>query len=101
MRVIVMFDLPMGTTAERREYTRFRKSLIRDGFIQVQESVYSKLALNPTISRSIMDTVRRNKPSKGLVQMLVVTEKQYAKIEYVLGESCSEIIDSEERLIVL
>lgn len=64
MRVIVMFDLPMGTTAERREYTRFRKSLIRDGFIQVQESVYSKLALNPTISRSIMDTVRRNKPSK-------------------------------------
>ena len=48
-----------------------------------------------------MDTVRRNKPSKGLVQMLVVTEKQYAKMEYVLGESCSEIIDSEERLIVL
>lgn len=101
MRVMVFFDLPVGTTAERREYARFRKGLIRDGFVMMQELVYCKLALNPTVAGRIMDGVRAQKPSKGLVQMLVVTEKQFARMEFVLGEYHSEIIDSEERLVIL
>ena len=31
MWVIVMFDLPTDTKADRRSYTLFRKSLIQDG----------------------------------------------------------------------
>ena len=58
MRVMVFFDLPVGTTAERREYARFRKGLIRDGFVMMQESVYCKLALNPTVAGRIMDGVQ-------------------------------------------
>jgi CRISPR-associated protein Cas2 len=48
-----------------------------------------------------METVRKNKPSKGLVQMLVITEKQYARMEYVVGEFHSDIIDSDERTVFL
>lgn len=101
MRVIVFFDLPVNTAAERREYTRFRKSLIKDGFMMMQESVYCKLALNPTVANSIMDAVRRRKPTAGLIQMLVVTEKQFSRMEYVLGEHHSQIIEDEERLVIL
>lgn len=43
MRVFVFFDLPTATAAERREYSRFRKSLIKEGFLMMQESVYVKL----------------------------------------------------------
>ena len=46
MRVIVFFDLPSVTVAERKEYLRFRKFLLSDGYIMMQESVYCKLALN-------------------------------------------------------
>ncbi|MDD3092982.1 MAG: CRISPR-associated endonuclease Cas2, partial [Clostridia bacterium] len=46
MRIIVFFDLPTVSYAERREYTRFRKFLIRSGFLMMQESVYCKLAHN-------------------------------------------------------
>ena len=101
MRVMVFFDLPVQTSAERREYTRFRKHLIRNGFIMVQESVYAKLALNMSAARAIMEAVRREKPPAGLVQMLVITEKQYTRMEYVVGERSSEIIDSDERTIYL
>ena len=46
MRVIVFFDLPTLTSENRREYTKFRKFLIKNGFLMMQESVYTKMALN-------------------------------------------------------
>lgn len=101
MRVIVFFDLPVSTLSERREYNQFRKGLLKDGFLMLQESVYCKLALNPTAAHAIMETVRANKPSNGLIQMLVITEKQFSRMEFVLGEYRSQIIDNEERLIIL
>ena len=101
MRVIVFFDLPMETRIERRNYASFRKFLIRSGFIMMQKSIYTKLALNLTAASSMMAHVRRNKPEEGLIQMLIITENQFSRIEYVLGDKTSEILDSEERVVIL
>lgn len=101
MRVIVFFDLPVDTLEDKAEYRRFRKFLIKKGFVMMQESVYSKIALNQTVANSIADSVRANKPGAGLVQMLIITEKQYARIEYVVGEKTIEVIDSDEKVLVL
>ena len=32
MRLLVFFDLPVNTKKRRREYARFRKALIQDGY---------------------------------------------------------------------
>lgn len=96
-----MFDLPVTTKTDIRNYTRFRKYLIRSGFIMMQESVYTKITLNATAAEFVMRRVRANKPPAGLVQMLIVTEKQFSKIEYVVGSRSGEVIDSAERLVVL
>lgn len=101
MRVIVFFDLPTETAKERKIYSRFRKSLINDGFIMLQESVYSKLALNASIVNSVREKIYRNRPNKGIVQMLTITEKQYSSIEYVVGEKSNNILDNTERLTIL
>lgn len=101
MRVVVFFDLPTLSPQDRRAYTRFRKKLIRGGFIMVQESVYSKLVLNQTAAAMVMEHVRKEGPEKGLVQMLVLTEKQYNRMEYIVGEHSSEVIDTDERLVIL
>lgn len=101
MRVLVLFDLPTITATDRREYTKFRKYLLKNGFMMLQESVYSKLALNTTVSEAIMTNVRKNKPPSGLVQMITITEKQFSRMEFVVGETVSAIVDSDERLIVL
>ncbi len=101
MRVMVFFDLPMETSAERREYTRFRKHLIKSGFMMIQKSVYAKLALNGTAANIIMESVRKQKPLEGLVQMLTITEKQFSKMEFVIGGLTSDLLDSTDRLVVL
>lgn len=101
MRVMVFFDLPVQTSTDRSNYAQFHKHLVKSGFIMMQESVYCKLALNMSAANAIMESIRQHKPPAGLVQMLVITEKQFARMEFVVGESHSEIIDSDERTIFL
>lgn len=86
MRVIVMFDLPTLTKENMRDYRRFHKFLIKNGFIMLQESIYTKLTLNSTNAKLVQDNVRKNKPKDGLVSMLTITEKQYNDMEFVVGE---------------
>lgn len=101
MRVLVFFDLPVLTDKNRKDYRNFRKFLIKSGFIMVQESVYCKLVPNSTMADAVTENIRRNKPGAGLVQLLKVTEKQYSKMEYIVGEKASQILDSDERLVII
>ena len=101
MRVIVMFDLPTETAEDMKNYRLFRKMLIKNGFLMMQESVYTRMLLNQTAAKSIADTVAKNKPPRGLVQLLTVTEKQFSKMQYIVGEYESDVIDTDERLVIL
>lgn len=101
MRVIVFFDLPVETDTDRRNYRKFRKFLIKDGFLMLQESVYAKLALNFTQVEQIISAVKKEKPEKGSVQILSVTEKQFTKMEHISGKIDTDIINSDERLLII
>ena len=101
MRIVLFFDLPTLTEKNRKEYARFRKFLIKTGFMMLQESVYVKLALNATITNTLMNNLEKNKPEEGLIQILLVTEKQYSKLYMLLGENRNEILDTTERLVFL
>ena len=43
MRILVMFDLPVKTKAQRRSAAQFRKFLVEDGYHMVQYSVYARV----------------------------------------------------------
>ena len=101
MRVLVMFDLPVVSAHDRKEYTKFRKYLLKSGFLMLQESVYCKLVMNSTMADSLVDNLRKNKPEKGAVQAIKITEKQYEKMEYIVGVNSSEVLDTDERLVFL
>ena len=101
MRTIVFFDLPTESSKNRRDYNRFRKFLIKNGFIMMQESVYSKMSLNQTAVDAVVDLLKKNKPPDGLVQILTITEKQFARMEYIVGSSNSDVIATDERLVEL
>ena len=96
-----MFDLPVTTPANLKEYREFRKFLLKSGFIMMQESVYTKLALNASVVNSIRDKIYKNKPPKGIVQMLTITEKQFNSIEYVVGNKDTDVLDNPERMIII
>ena len=77
MRILVMFDLPVGTESERKNYRLFRKHLIKSGFLMLQESVYCKIAQNTTVADAIIANVRKNRPDDGLVQVLKITKSAF------------------------
>ena len=101
MRVLVFFDLPTITEADRRDYRIFRKKLIKSGFMMLQESVYAKLALNSTQVQQIVSEIKEFKPEKGSVQILCVTEKQFSKMEILSGKCKSDVVNNDERLLIL
>lgn len=101
MRVFVMFDLPTDTSVHRKAYRDFRKFLLVNGFIMLQESVYVKLVLNTTSVKLLEKQLREHKPVEGNICLLTVTEKQYSKMEILTGETQSEVLDTTERVIVL
>ena len=97
----MFFDLPVGTAKERKEANKFRKFLIKDGFFMMQESVYCKLAQNQNAANALVNHIRSNKPEFGIVQALLITEKQYSNIEMIVGEKQGDVITSGERLIII
>lgn len=101
MRVLVFFDLPTETIENKREYRKFRKLLVKNGFLMLQESVYCRMLLTPSAGNAVLELLRRNRPTQGIVQVMTVTEKQFAGMEYITGVHYSEVIDSDERLIIL
>ena len=44
---------------------------------------------------------RKNKPADGLVQVLKITEKQFGKMEFIVGTKKSEILDTDERVVII
>ena len=101
MRTMVFFDLPNVYAKDKRNYLKFRKFLLSEGFIMTQESVYSKIILNQQQADLLFNRVRKNAPKKGIIQVLTITEKQYSQIEYIIGEPDTKIIIDDSRLVIL
>lgn len=101
MRILVFFDLPVLTEKNRRDYRNFRKFLIKSGFLMLQESVYCKLVPNSNIGDIVVNNIKKNKPDNGLVQILSVTEKQFSKMEYIVGENNNKVLNTDDKLVIL
>lgn len=99
MRLLLFFDLPMETSKNRHDYAVFHKYLIKNGFIMMQKSVYSRLVVNNVMSQAVREKVAQNLPPEGIVEILEVTENQFSRIEYLVGEKQTLVEDSMDRII--
>ncbi|WP_416353195.1 CRISPR-associated endonuclease Cas2 [Agrilactobacillus fermenti] len=85
MRLMIMFDLPVETADERRNYRKFRKALINEGFLMIQYSVYVKVCVNRKSAKFAEARIKTYLPRNGLVQSLMLTEKQYNDMHFLIG----------------
>ena len=92
MRVLVLFDLPTGTRAERKAATKFRNFLVGNGFDMLQYSVYSRLCPNRDVAQKHLGRVVKNVPkdTDGSIRVLVITEHQFTNMFTVLGEKTEQ-----------
>lgn len=96
-----MFDLPVKTVRDRNEYRKFRKYLLSTGFMMLQKSIYTKIALTQTSANTVIKNVNLNKPPMGVVQILTITEKQYNKMELLVGDLRDDQINTDDKLVIL
>ena len=93
MRTLLFFDLPTLTASERKAAAMFRKALLKEGFLMLQESVYCKLSLN--------ERVKKYLPKEGNVIMLTITEKQFENMDLCLGKLSGTIMDNDDKMVIL
>ncbi|MDD3422304.1 MAG: CRISPR-associated endonuclease Cas2 [Bacilli bacterium] len=102
MRLILFFDLPMITKKERKVYSDFHKYLIKNGYLMLQYSIYSKIFNNVDALNNHIIILKRNVPSAGQIRIMSVTEKQFARIDIIVGgKSLHEEKISIEPFIIL
>jgi CRISPR-associated protein Cas2 len=85
MRLLVFFDLPVVTRAERRAYTVFRRFLLNDGYDMIQFSVYGRIVNGSDAEQKHLKRLVDNLPPEGSVRCLTVTEKQFASMKLLVG----------------
>lgn len=88
--MMVFFDLPVKTSAERKVATGFRKFLEKDGYHMVQYSVYARTCGGYAAVEKHKQRLYFNVPANGSVRLLVLTEKQYQSMEILVGKNTIE-----------
>lgn len=101
MRLMVFFDLPTATSENRRNYRRFRNDLILNGFFMLQESVYCRMVINEAMAKSVVARIESFKPPQGMVCAMIITEKQFSGISFIVGDMKSDVVTTEQSLVIL
>lgn len=86
MRVLVMYDLPTNTKRERRSATQFRNYLLNEGYVMMQYSVYYRVCNGYDMAYKYRNKLKKNIPSDGSIRMMIITEKQFEKMELLIGD---------------
>jgi CRISPR-associated protein Cas2 len=98
MWVMVFFDLPTETKAERSAATRFRKSLLDDGFGMFQFSIYTRFCASRENMQVHINRVKKSLPKKGKVGIMQITDKQFGMIDLYHGKKEAEIDPPSQQL---
>ena len=97
---MVMFDLPVVSTEEKRQYTRFRKYLLREGFLQLQFSVYAKFCASRENAQKYFNHIKSAVPPGGKVRLLMITDKQFGDMVLLYGKTIQEVEKKPEQLLI-
>ena len=84
MWIIVLFDLPTDSIQARKQYTRFRKLLLKDGFTMMQYSVYMRHSASEENAQVHSKRIQSWLPPDGEVRIMKITDKQFGAIKVLM-----------------
>jgi CRISPR-associated protein Cas2 len=83
--LFALFDLPVDDKTARRDYTRFRNLLLKEGFNMLQFSVYARYFASEAAAEPPRKRLKKGLPPAGQVRLLLVTDRQFGKMEIYHG----------------
>ena len=85
MWVLVLFDLPTETAAEKKIAAKFRKGVMKDGFQMFQFSIYMRHCASRENAEVHIKRVKKELPEHGHVGIMCITDKQFGMMEIFHG----------------
>lgn len=98
MWVMVMFDLPVATKKDRKNYTDFRNRMLKDGFTMFQFSAYLRHCPSRENADVHIKRIKKNLPPKGHVGILMITDKQFGMMQLFFGKEEQEMPPTPQQL---
>lgn len=98
MWVFVFFDLPTETKKERKQYSQFRKALLKDGFTMLQFSIYVRHCNSIENAEVHIKRVRNYLPPSGEIIVFSLTDKQFGMMEFFRGAKEYERPETPQQL---
>lgn len=96
--VLVLFDLPTETDADRKAYTGFRKNLLKDGFEMFQFSIYVRHCMSHENADVHTQRIKNLMPKKGRIGILRITDKQFGMMEIFEGRTARDLRPPPQQL---
>ena len=100
MWIFAMFDLPVTDTTKRREYTKFRKLLLGEGFSMLQYSVYAKFCKSRETAETYYRHIKSALPPEGEVRVFMLTDKQFGEMKVFYGATKKQVESKPEQLLL-
>ncbi len=100
MWLFALFDLPVDEPKLRREYAKFRKSLLKSGFTMLQYSVYAHYVASEESDDALRKKVQAALPNHGQIRLVSVTDRQFEKMEVYVGKKRQKAEEAPHQLML-
>ena len=98
--ILLMFDLPAVTGAEKKAYRRFRKTLLASGYSAMQESVYVKLLRSSRTVPSELAALDKIAPGDCKLHALPLSLAQFKRMTAVRGVPFDFALFSDDVFVI-
>lgn len=98
--ILVMYDLPVASAVERKSAAKFRKDIMKLGYVPMQKSVYVKLLRQYSLFLAEIRRLDKIKPYTGLVQVLPLGLADFKKMGTIVGEGFDVSIFADDILVI-
>lgn len=88
--LMVCFDLPVMTKAQRKTAANFRKKLLDDGYQMIQWSVYARPCVTFSRQQTHLRRLELMVPDEGSVRAIFITRAQWERAYSVEGRPAKE-----------
>lgn len=96
--ILVFFDLPTVTFSEKKIASKFRKSIMKDGFAMFQFSIYLRHCSSRENADVHINRVKKILPSKGHIGIITITDKQFGMMELFYGKKEAKLPSTPQQL---
>ena len=101
MWISAMFDLPVLTACDRKNYREVRNMLISSGFVNVQKSLFWRWVENKEFAEALIHRVQKKLPCSGDIIFLYIPDTAFKESIHIVNGAKQKTPDPPPPWLIL